>query len=320
MLWKTPIHQVSRYKANSQIKSWQDKFGEEEWQWLKPGNEWLLHSLNAWESAARHTVYMRRRNRMNAKTGRPYTRLLVEGDSWFCYPMVITDIVEHLNRAGFAVYTCAGAGHRVSSMADQRFQELNKPLISEKVSAVLLSGGGNDLLALRNSVLGRTSRKAIFKSAECIDDPEDYINQEAMQLLFQQIRGGFQRLHAHIRQHHLLLPIFVNGYAQFPIFPDSGKYFWEPIQFAQSGGQPTVTIEMCRKIIQVFLNQLYEIIENVFGPDENSIIIDNRDMLLNFNGLPDVSLWYDETHPNSIGFKLITDRIQKVLRVNGIQV
>lgn len=70
-------------------------------------------------------------------------RVVAEGDSWFQYPFLIDDVVDHLSGV-WAIHCLSAAGDMLSDMARQ--DEVGVTVRAERPDLLILSGGGNDVL------------------------------------------------------------------------------------------------------------------------------------------------------------------------------
>jgi hypothetical protein len=88
-----------------------------------------------------------RRKRLNdyrakLKAGWTGPRIVDEGDSWFQYPLLLDDIIDHL-MPDHAILSLSGAGHTLAQMRAQ--DEVIGTIAREKSHVLLFSAGGNDL-------------------------------------------------------------------------------------------------------------------------------------------------------------------------------
>lgn len=94
---------------------------------------------------------------------------VVEGDSWFNHPL-LEDVVDCLKRDG---YTIAGSylpGEYLREMVERK--RYLEPLKDFSGRAVLLSGGGNDLIDWRRTAEGVS---AVFRNGAPSTSPKDYV-------------------------------------------------------------------------------------------------------------------------------------------------
>ncbi|MGD2035995.1 MAG: hypothetical protein PVF73_13110 [Bacteroidales bacterium] len=72
--------------------------------------------------------------------------ILAEGDSWFEYPLFITDIIDHLNRSRkkYAINSLAYGGDWIANILYE--QEYIEKLSLLSPDVFLISGGGNDIV------------------------------------------------------------------------------------------------------------------------------------------------------------------------------
>lgn len=91
-----------------------------------------------WWSPIKESKYRRRKSRL--------PRILSEGDSWFDYPLYrnVIDFIDDTDR--YAIKRLERSGDKLSDILD-RFDEFGEAVTDERPLAVLLSAGGNDLVA-----------------------------------------------------------------------------------------------------------------------------------------------------------------------------
>ncbi|HLK30749.1 MAG TPA: hypothetical protein VKT28_19385 [Puia sp.] len=74
--------------------------------------------------------------------------ILAEGDSWFNYPIILTDIIDRISmEKNFAVYSLASGGDWLLNMLTGRHYVEELSILHPDV--FLISGGGNDLVGSR---------------------------------------------------------------------------------------------------------------------------------------------------------------------------
>ncbi len=93
--------------------------------------------------------------------------VLMEGDSWFEYPIFLRDITDNLMmHENLAVFSMASAGDWVSNMiANHQYQFEYQKL---KPDVFIISGGGNDILG--------DNRLASFVNSQPIDSKSEFLN------------------------------------------------------------------------------------------------------------------------------------------------
>ena len=100
--------------------------------------------------------------------------IICEGDSWFNHPF-LTDLPEQLRNFGYSVLHSNRPGKRLKESLDEAYflaplrpGDTRKP----QIKALLLSGGGNDLITWKK---GNAEFSPIFRAAQS-NDPTDYID------------------------------------------------------------------------------------------------------------------------------------------------
>lgn len=120
-------------------------------------------------------------------------RVLAEGDSWFTLGAVpSSNMLFHIQASKpTALVTIAEPGDTIMNMGDPaRMLQLRRllavPQFSYKWDAILLSGGGNDLIGSAPELLRRP--------ATASDNPADYVDPAALQRLVATIQTGFANI------------------------------------------------------------------------------------------------------------------------------
>src|SRR5215831_17497354 len=92
-----------------------------------------------------------------------YTRVVTEGDSWFCYPMwrSMMDFVSQSDL--FALCRKGASGRRLKDIVDEKLYL--KAVNSEKPVVLLISGSGNDFVN-QDFVTGKDGNGIIFNQYE----------------------------------------------------------------------------------------------------------------------------------------------------------
>jgi len=101
----------------------------------------LTAALNVASRRRRRSIFDRRR-------GASFTGLTVisEGDSWFQLPVLVKDTIDHLiEDPDLAILSLGAAGDTIGSMVERG--ELVRETRRHRPDAVLISAGGNDVLA-----------------------------------------------------------------------------------------------------------------------------------------------------------------------------
>lgn len=230
-----------------------------------------LASLNG---LARWRRQMRYAQKIRGWTG---LKAVAEGDSWFQYPFLIEDVIDHLFD-DWAIYCVGAAGDLLQDMARQ--DEVTAAVLAEKPDLLLLSGGGNDLLG--GGQLARYLRQhAPGLSAE------DHVSDEFGQLLAR-ILGVYaglieKALTAGAKR------VVCHGYDY--AIPNSGAWL----------GRPMLKLgitdpRLQRDIIRLLIDRLHEGLKQMAQDFGGRVVaVDCR------ASVPDAA-WYDELHPTSQGF------------------
>jgi len=236
-------------------------------------------------------TFMRRRmyNKLK-KTDR--VRMVAEGDSWFQYPLLVQDILDHLYRL-YAIRSYADAGDTFENYVTDR--EYVGSIQKEKAAFFLISGGGND-------ILGAQFRKSLRDTPDPADNtPKRYLNEvfftklDSLEIwyrdMFAQLVQLYPDLHILTHSYDYIIP------ADTTLHP--GRSSWLGKYMIGKKIQPQQEREaLIRYMVDVFNERLGKVVKEY--PNHVSYI--------NVRGLVDRNSWFDEIHPTNAGFKLVADR------------
>jgi hypothetical protein len=107
--------------------------------------EGALHKLNELKNSQRNRVFRKRmKQEFWERKGEKHV-IVVEGDSWFNYPVLLTDLIDRIGmEKNFALYSVAAGGDWLLNMLSAR--EYIEELSVIHPDVFLISGGGNDLV------------------------------------------------------------------------------------------------------------------------------------------------------------------------------
>jgi len=253
--------------------------------------------------------------------------LVSEGDSWFQFPLLIKEVIDHLGD-DYAIWSVGAAGDTVSNMVfgpEKKFKtEYMRALRRHKdsVKAFLFSAAGNDIIGADPE----TNESALFHILKDFNNnPSDingHINFSTLADRLAMLKNGYQTVISNVRSEpgFEALPILVHGYdyvfpypfgdqdKRNPIYADNDNWLGKPLK---ARGIPT---ELGHEIIRVLINALYDTMTEVAGDSNQSNVwvVDCR------GAMPDLTDWADEIHGTSKGFTAVADRFRTVLVNNGI--
>lgn len=247
--------------------------------------------------------------------------LVAEGDSWYDYPG--SDILDFLEDVyDYEVESLAKAGHRIEDMAyaagqlDDLARRLEKILRNGKtVRAVLLSGGGNDIMGTEFGMLLEHTRSGL-----------DPLNAKVVEgVIRERVRTAY--LHILTRVTTVAqtvigspVPILIHGYSG-PV-PDGrgvlGGFWFLPGPWIAPGfrdkGFPDSDlqrrIEIVSRLIDTFNEMLIEIASLPAFPHVRYVNL--RGTLP--TGANYKEFWANELHPTEEGFSEVTRRFAEVLQ------
>ncbi len=247
--------------------------------------------------------------------------LVAEGDSWFDYPgSDVLDYLEDVYR--YDVESLAKAGHRIEDMAyaggqlDDLARRLEKLLRNGKrVRAVLLSGGGNDVMGTEFGMFLDHARSGL-----------DPLNARVVEGV---VQGRVRTAYLHILTRVTTVaesilgspvPILVHGYSG-PV-PDGrgvlGGFWFLPGPWIAPGfrdkGFPDSELQRRVDIVEQLIDTFNSMLLEVAGLPEFAHVhyVNLRGTLPTNSSYKD--WWANELHPTERGFAEVTRRFAEVLQ------
>ena len=251
--------------------------------------------------------------------------LVAEGDSWFELPYtpIRRDVVEWIRSFRYVVRPVADYSHTLKHMAydpDQHrettdlFQRLARR--SRPPSAIILSGGGNDLVNELNSLLNSAgSNNPILRKHEVdefVDDVRDYFT-DLVQFIKTACQESFKTDS---------IPILIHGYGYpvpdgrgFRVFGARVRGPWlHPVFEAKGYTDLQENTQAMKELVGKFNGML----SDFSGGMKHVHYVDVRDCLTNeLEGYHND--WNDELHPTNSGFEKVAGKFRQTLEHLGIQ-
>ena len=244
--------------------------------------------------------------------------LVAEGDSWFDYPW--TDVLRILEDTYlYTVESVAHRGDRIEEMAygGGQLEELTRRLerLFERntvPSAILLSGGGNDVAGTEFGML-------INHANSAAPGLNDLVVQGVIE---QRVRLAYITMlsaisHVCTQSGHPGIPILVHGY-DYPV-PDGrgflGGWGFLPGPWLEPGFREKGYLQMARKkqMAKELIDRFNLMLKGVVAIPEFAHVkyVDLRNTL---STDADYRLWWDnELHPTMRGFERVVEKFRRVL-------
>lgn len=248
--------------------------------------------------------------------------LVAEGDSWFDYPG--SDVLDHLEDVyRYKVESLAKAGHRIEDMAyakgqlDDLARRLEKLLSDGKpVRAILLSGGGNDVMGTEFGMFLEHTRSGLAPlNAKVVEGVVEERVRTAYLHILARVTAVAQRILGRT------VPILIHGYSG-PV-PDGrgvlgGAWFlpgpWIAPGFRDKGFPDN---ELARRIaiVGTLIDRFNTMLASLATLPELSHVryVDLRNPPLLSTGADYKDSWANELHPTEVGFGRVAQRFAEVL-------
>ena len=230
-----------------------------------------------------------------------YTRLVSEGDSWFCYPMwrSMLDFVSESNK--FALCRRGESGRLLKQIVhDGKYLKAVK---SEKPEALLISGSGNDFVN-KKFVTGGDGGPMFDRYVEGMS-VDDVINAPKWESKLDELAGYFETIIKRVGS----LPVITHGYDY--ILPNGKPAAYNGIDVAGPWIQPTLKIQlvpetMHRDIVRLMIDSLNTMMAGLAATHSTFIHADVRQRTVDAD-------WANEIHPYESGFQAIAREYLRVV-------
>ncbi|WP_102107780.1 D-Ala-D-Ala carboxypeptidase family metallohydrolase [Oceaniglobus roseus] len=254
------------------------------------GTEALNRSAAAM-NAANWFARLHRKSLFYARLRDGYTGPLIvsEGDSWFQYPLLLKDTIDHLSET-YAILSLGAAGDLLQHMADQA--EYIGALEETGARILLLSGGGNDLVA----------GGALAAHLEAFDPdfgPEDYLL-PSFDALVAGALEQYGRMFTQVRQRFPHVSILCHGY-DYPV-PNGDRWLGKPME---SRGIRNKALQ--KHIAQVMMDRFNRGLRRAAGRHPHVTYIDCR-------GVVGDGRWHDGLHPTNEGYRDVAAKFDREIR------
>lgn len=245
--------------------------------------------------------------------------LVSEGDSWFQFPLLIREVIDHLGDE-YLIWSVGAAGDTAHNMIYGK-PEYMKALRRERhrVSGFLFSAAGNDIIG-EDPATGRAVLHDLLRDFN--GNPADVLGHVNLALLGERLdflRTAYIKVIADVREEpdFAALPIFIHGYDYVFPHPWGAADGRDPLYAAKDEwlGQPLAARrimdpELRRGVLKFMIDALHDMMTDLVGDSEETGIwlVDCR------GAMPDVGDWADEIHGTTEGFAKVAERFRPVIR------
>jgi hypothetical protein len=233
-------------------------------------------------------------------------RIVAEGDSWFNHPCR-KDIMKWFKEWGYAPYRSDAPGRRLATMVDEKVYL--KFLDDPEVRAVLLSGGGNDLISWKRA--SEREPSPIFKRGNGSSNPSDYFNEMELRLALAEVARLLVVFAGDVRRARPHLPIITHSYDHIKPRTTGPFGAWVGPQLTQIG-VPEKNQPLRDAIAKILIERANDTYRETCAAT-GMTYVDVRGVVRD--------RWWDEIHPEDEAFRGIATKlaasVPKVARRRG---
>jgi lysophospholipase L1-like esterase len=244
----------------------------------------LLNSANWIDRQNRRSKFFRR-----LSDGYKGPIIVEEGDSWFQYPIRLHDTIDVLMEE-FAILSLSAGGDTLANMV--RRAEYRKAIEQTGATILLLSGGGNDLVA--DGQLARHLRR--FDAAL---GPADHLLPSFDRLVATAV-AQFDRIFRDVAARYPKVRILCHGYDL--AIPAGGRWLGEPMRT-----RGIVDAATQAGIAEAMMNRFNASMAALARRHGHVTFLDLR-------GTVGRGRWHDELHPTNAGYRDVGSRFAAAIR------
>ncbi|NUB10514.1 peptidase C14, caspase catalytic subunit p20 [Azospirillum sp. Vi22] len=242
-------------------------------------------------NAANWWCRMRRRIAFDRRIASGYSGPIIvsEGDSWFQYPILLDDVIDHLGK-DYAILSLDAAGDTLSNMLAEA--EYRQAITESNAVVFLFSAGGNDLFG-GGALAGHLRR---YDPATPNLRPEDYLLPSFDGLIAEAV-DRYQRILREVERDFPNVLTVCHGYDR-PT-PAGGPWLGRPM------ARRDITAPALQKgIVDVMFDRFNDELARLVRTFSKAVFVDARNA---------VRTWHDELHPTDEGFAAVAALFSSVI-------
>lgn len=205
-------------------------------------------------------------------------KIISEGDSWFQYPFILNDVIDHLmDVEDFAILSFGEAGDLIRDIVAK--SEFTSALSSEKPDFFLISGGGNDFVA------GGGIKNYVNKPDSSFN-PKQLIDRIEFSKFKARLASDYTNLFSIILHTSPDTKIICHGYS-YPI-PNNGPWLGEPLN--ELG---IVDQQLQIELVRMLFDEINTTLKQTAASFPQSV------HYLDIRNVVPARGWFDELHPTN---------------------
>ncbi len=291
-------------------------------------NYGVLGNLNADETEKRNKLFRKRIEKFyQSSPNKKPKSIVAEGDSWFMFPLAVTDIIDWLNEFldDHAIYSMAYGGDWLTNIVyEGKFIE---ELSVIRPDFFLISGGGNDLVGgnklalmvdLSHNLKGQYPERFLKENYNCA---EDFITKEFHAFILT-LKLQYYLMFRSIRKSNKLreMHIITQGYDHALPRNRLRSFKWNPIQWMVNGilkdgrwlSHPLsikgIPLAHQDNIIRLMIDKVNEMFIDLASQFDGVHHLDCRGVAKNEDD------WFDELHLKSHAYEKVARGYQHLIK------
>ncbi|MCZ7469726.1 hypothetical protein M0412_04275 [Agrobacterium sp. O3.4] len=247
--------------------------------------------------------------------------LVSEGDSWFQFPFLLEDVIDQL-APDYVISSLDAAGDTARNMvygSKEYMPELLR-LKGKNVKAFLFSAAGNDVIG--SDEYGRSVLLQLLNDYSQGKPASWHIDWSKLRKVLQTLEEAYREVVSTIRRDRdfAKLPIIIHGYdyaipggfpgdKRNPTWAKKDQWLGAPMK-----GKKIVDHALQCEIIEILINELYEMLKRVAGDSSSSYVF-----LADIRKKVPPNEWADEIHPTDRGFAEVAKVFRQTLKKAGVR-
>jgi hypothetical protein len=240
-----------------------------------------------------------------------------EGDSWFEFPIMLSDVVDQVDHS-YLVWSVAAAGDTVQNMLATEPEYLEAIRRNAVPKTFMFSGAGNDIVGSDpdgRSVIEKVVRRfepgrpaSWYVSTDAFNERLAVVERNYRQLFETVAREFRDRVSVVCHGYDRAIPALAHGDPRDPLWANRDEWLAGPL-----GRLGIADALLQREIVARMIDRLNEMQKRLCGGNNDGGVFRHAYHADIRGALPNVDDWADELHPTDAGYAKVAARFAPIL-------
>lgn len=249
-------------------------------------SQWVINVANTLSQAKRRVRFKRK-----ISGGFQGHVIVSVGDSWFQYPHLLEDVIDHLSAdEDKAILSFGAAGDVLSNIADR--QEYLDPIAQTDAALFLISASGNDLL-------GAGALARVLLPYQTGMQQHELLDEHAIGTVLAQIERDYRRILETVFAQHPDINILGHVY-DVPVPRENGGWIGKPLK------DKGIPFDVGRDVVGLILDRFADLLRQFELEYDGYHVVETRGAVGD-----SVNSWHDEIHPKDTGYGRVAEKFRE---------